>query len=250
MKIQVVSDLHLEFTDMHCELDCVAQAERDMLIVAGDTTEGTKGREWLLAEVDVWGCPVVQVMGNHEYYRRDIAEIDLYWEQVNGNNIHTLQCNVFEYQGVRIAGCTLWTDLTDADEWALDRGMADFSLINLRNERFTPRRSAHINKIHRNWLLNQKDIDIVVTHHAPTWQSITPFWQEHGGLLNAGFAGASDDIIRQLKPKYWIHGHMHSFMRYWHDDKVGGTQIVCNPRGYGGSYQETSGFNDGLIIEI
>ena len=37
---------------------------------------------------------------------------------------------------------------------------------------------------------------------------------------------------------------------YWHDGKRGGTEIICNPRGYGGTYQERTGFNDSLIIEV
>jgi len=251
MKIQVVSDLHLEFTGMSCELDCVAQAERDLLIVAGDTAEGTRGQEWLIRETKEWDQPVVQVMGNHEYYNHDIYFIDEYWVLTEETSlIETLQCRVFEYEGLRIAGCTLWTDPDAAEQSLLRRGMADFTLIQSRGNKFTPGMSASINQMHRKWLLDQKDIDIVVTHHAPTYQSITPYWQKHGGSLNPGFAGHSDDIIRQLKPKYWIHGHMHSFMRYWHDDKAGGTQILCNPRGYGGSYQETTGFMNGLIIEV
>jgi len=114
----------------------------------------------------------------------------------------------------------------------------------------TPDIAAGINSQHRNWLLQQTDIDIVITHHAPSQQSITPYWLEHGQLLNPGFAGNSDDIIKALAPKYWIHGHMHSFIRYWHDGKVGGTQVLCNPRGYGGSYQERTGFLDNLIITV
>ena len=161
---------------------------------------------------------------------------------------------VYEQDGVRIAGCTLWTDMKDLDGWArrqVEKGMADFSgAITNRGARFTADIAAAINAQHRNWLLEQTDIDIVVTHHAPSWQSVTPYWLENGKMLNPAFAGASDDIIEALKPKFWIHGHMHSFLRYWHNDKVDGTQIICNPRGYGGSYQERTGFLDNLMITI
>jgi len=99
IKIQIVSDLHLEFTKMECELDCVAAAERDLLIVAGDTAEGDRGEQWLLNETKNYGIPVVQVMGNHEYYGQDIDDLDEYWEDRILSRVHTLQCEVFEYEG-------------------------------------------------------------------------------------------------------------------------------------------------------
>jgi Icc-related predicted phosphoesterase len=129
--------------------------------------------------------------------------------------------------------------------------MSDFTgLIRKGGEKFTADRSAVINMHHRNWLLDQTDIDIVVTHHAPSQQSITPYWLEHGKHLNPAFAGNSDDIINTLKPKFWIHGHMHNFLRYWHDGIVGGTQVICSPRGYGGTYQEETGFDPAFTITL
>ena len=47
MRIQIVSDIHLEFTGMGCELYPRAEEKRDLLIVAGDTAEGSGGREWI-----------------------------------------------------------------------------------------------------------------------------------------------------------------------------------------------------------
>ena len=47
MKIQIISDIHLEFSGMDRELDPVTEVERDLLIVAGDLCEGTNGFDWL-----------------------------------------------------------------------------------------------------------------------------------------------------------------------------------------------------------
>ena len=110
--------------------------------------------------------------------------------------------------------------------------------------------SVGIHHGQKEWLRQQKDIDIVVTHHAPSYQSITDYWKEHGRLLNPAFAANADDLIHELSPTYWIHGHMHSFIRYWHDAEVDGTQVLCNPIGYGGSYQERTGWNDSLLIKV
>ena len=251
MRIQIASDLHLEFTGMECELDIVAMESRDLLICAGDVAERDRGHNWLNLQSKY--SPVVFVAGNHEYYGTDIDWLDKYYEH-DSMRLFTLQCKVLEFEGIRIAGCTLWTDMKEQSGWErrqIEKGMTDFcGAITKRGTRFTADIAAGINMQHRSWLLQQKDIDIVVTHHAPSWQSITPYWQEHGKLLNPGFAGSSDDIIEALKPKFWIHGHMHSFLRYWHNGVVDGTQIICNPRGYGGSYQERTGFIDNLLITL
>lgn len=236
---------------MGCDLDRTVAEERDLLIVAGDTAERDRGHNWLNLQTEF--SPVIQVLGNHEYYGTDIDWVDKYYQH-DSTGLFTLQCKVYEQDGVRIAGCTLWTDMQGMSRWErrqVEQSMTDFSgSITKRGSMFTTEIAAGINLQHRNWLLEQTDIDIVITHHAPSQQSITPYWLEHGQLLNPAFAGNSDDIISVLAPKYWIHGHMHSFIRYWHDGKVGGTQVLCNPRGYGGSYQERTGFLDNLMITI
>lgn len=239
---------------MGCPLDVVAQAERDLLLVAGDLAEGTRAFDWLREQAEF--SPVVFLAGNHEYYGYDIDEMDKIYTEFSDShpNIHFLQCGVYEQEGVRIAGCTLWTDFTDVDGYHrrhVERSMTDFSgAIRMGDKRFTTDMSAMINMKHRNWLLQQTDIDIVVTHHAPSDQSITDYWKENGALLNPGFAGNSEDIMDALSPTYWIHGHMHSFLRYWHEGKVDGIQVLCNPRGYGGSYQERTGWFDNLLITV
>ena len=254
VRIQVASDLHLEFTGMGCELDCVSEQARDILIVAGDLAEGTRGFDWLTYQTEF--SDVVFVPGNHEYYGHDIDEVDKKYRDFAAKNsrIHFLQQDTVELFGLKIAGCTLWTDMNGMSGWErrqVEKGMTDFSgAITKRQARLTADIACGINMQHRNWLMGQQDADIVVTHHAPSRQSITPYWLEHGGMLNPGFAGDSDDLIRLIEPKYWIHGHMHSFLRYWHDEKINGTQILCNPRGYGGSYQERTGFSDNFMITL
>lgn len=253
MKIQVLSDVHLEFSGMDRELDPVAEVERDLLIVAGDLCEGTNGLPWLEHQCSL--SPVVYVTGNHEYYGYEIDDVDKHYRdfEKSEKNFHFLQQNVVEFDGVRIAGCTLWTDFQGVNNYELNlirRSMADWNCIFKRGTLFTPQVSRGIHHGHKEWLRNQKDIDIVVTHHAPSFQSVTDYWKEHGRLLNPAFAAHADDVIEHLAPKYWIHGHMHSFIRYWHNQEPGGTQVLCNPVGYAGQYQERTGWNDSLIIEV
>jgi Icc-related predicted phosphoesterase len=244
-KIQIVSDLHLEFGD----IDLPIVQDRDLLIMAGDIHVGTQHAGFMNAICE--HGPVAYVLGNHEYYNQDIDKIDEYWtEEYFHPHIEVLQCRVIEVAGLRIAGCTLWTDTGDDPYKKKDlrRGMTDFHIVERGGERFTPDMCSTIHASHRRWLLEQKDIDIVVTHHAPSYQSVTKHWQGH--FLNPAFANNDEDVIDHLKPRLWVHGHMHSFLRYWHNGVADGTEVICNPRGYAGQYQERSGWMSSLTVEL
>ena len=69
---------------------------------------------------------------------------------------------------------------------------------------------------------------VVVTHHAPTFESVAE-WYKHDTLMNGAFASdLSNLIIDNPQIKLWTHGHMHNVSDYM----VGETGVVCNPRGY------------------
>jgi Icc-related predicted phosphoesterase len=69
---------------------------------------------------------------------------------------------------------------------------------------------------------------VVVTHHAPSSESIAE-WYKHDTLMNGAFASdLTDFILDRPQIKLWTHGHMHNVSDYM----VGDTRVVCNPRGY------------------
>ena len=79
---------------------------------------------------------------------------------------------------------------------------------------------------------------VVVTHHAPTPISIAE-WYKHDTLMNGAFASdLSEFIMDRPQIKLWTHGHMHNVSDY----VVGGTRVVCNPRGYAGHEQRAKEF--------
>ena len=248
MRFQVMSDLHLEFGDL------TPEPVADHLILAGDINLGSRAESWMQA-VCTQFKRVLYITGNHEYYDHDVDEVDKGWRRFASEtpNFEFLQKDVAEVEGVRIAGCTLWTGAGDGDpiiKRALGGGMSDFYCISKGGMRFTVDDSIALHRSHRNWLLGLEDIDVVVTHHAPSWQSVTDFWVKHGSNLNFGFAAEIDDVIDHLAPKVWVHGHMHTLIRYWHKDVIGGTEVVCNPRGYVGRFQEHTGWHPQLTIDV
>ena len=82
---------------------------------------------------------------------------------------------------------------------------------------------------------------VVVTHHAPSPQSINEKYR--GSPLNPAYASDLDHVIAQYQPAAWIHGHMHDPV----DKMLGDTRLVCNPGGYN---HERVNFNPNFMIEV
>ena len=65
MKLQLASDLHLEFLQRFPGERLITPAPNaDVLILAGDISNGTDA----IGLFDSWPVPVVYVAGNHEFY--------------------------------------------------------------------------------------------------------------------------------------------------------------------------------------
>jgi Icc-related predicted phosphoesterase len=84
---------------------------------------------------------------------------------------------------------------------------------------------------------------IVVTHHAPSIQSIVDRYR--ADPVSAAFASNMDGFILEHQPRLWIHGHTHESFDY----KIGKTRVVCNPRGYA-SIEENKGFRPNYTLVV
>lgn len=85
MKIQILSDLHIEFEDFN-----FSNTDADVVVLAGDIHLGIKGALW--AKKVIQDQPVIYVLGNHEYYRNAypklLAKIR---KETEGTNVQILE---------------------------------------------------------------------------------------------------------------------------------------------------------------
>jgi predicted phosphodiesterase len=236
MRLLILDDLHLEFGKFHDHA-----SERDLTILAGDIGVNKLARN--LVDDLKKKSSVAYVMGNHEYYDgTPMGKIEQYWREQDV----LLQMDVKEYNGLRVAGCTLWTNFHEHSPTAMDAaqwGMNDFRRINLDIDKpFNVNEAYALNERMVEWLSRQK-ADVVVTHHAPSIQSIHPKY--YNNELNWAYCSDLEWLIPEIGCKLWVHGHVHNSFQYM----IGDCRIVCNPRGYMG-YEENRKFNPNLIIEV
>jgi DNA repair exonuclease SbcCD nuclease subunit len=286
MKIKLVSDLHLEFSD----INITNNDNADVLILGGDImvaqdlhdhpepantadqaaiANGTGlGRRQQAAQRFrdflkrcSFSFPhVVYIAGNHEFYNgKFFASIDyLRNECARYPNIYFLEQDTKVIDDVTFIGATLWTDMNKGDPLtmhAIEGMMNDFRII--RNDkrefaRMSARdvvdRHARTLQYFKTVLAEQHDRKfVVVGHHSPSFQSAHEMYK-HDTLMNGGYhSELSEFILNHPQIKLWTHGHTHHPFDYM----IGETRVVCNPRGYeSDGYSEETGWNPNLILEI
>lgn len=253
MKLHVISDLHMEFSH---HVPPVVADEVDAIVLAGDTWKGDQGIYWARA---AWPDKVIlYVPGNHEFYGKHRANVlSMCRIAAKETGVHFLDNAEIVINGVRFLGATLWTDFllygwemqTECMSQAL-HGLTDFRVIHEGPAHFSPTHALRLNQESVAWLerkLKHEPHDgatVVITHHAPSWQSVVPRFQKD--LLSACFASRLEHLLGYSE--LWVHGHMHDSLDY----QVAGTRVLCNPRGYciHGKACENLRFVPGLIVEV
>ena len=234
MKIQIASDLHLEFLEKYFpDYRIVCDTDADVLVLAGDIHRHARA----VALFKDWKVPVVYVHGNHECYDGSYPDIAAQLRAAAADtNVHYLERGEYRLGDVRFLGCCLWTDYRlrpegeEAAKRAADDCLMDCKMIAMEDG--SPFNADAAQAVHResaDWLRQKLDQPfdgktVVVTHHAPHPASIHPRFA--GNPLNAAFISDLTPLVRRAQ--LWIHGHVHDSADYW----VGTARVVVNPRGY------------------
>jgi Icc-related predicted phosphoesterase len=248
MKLQILSDIHLEFGLREFDF-----SQPDILILAGDIHLGQRGFEWISEKVK--NIPVIYVLGNHEYYKNSYPKLlHSLKKKSEGTNIHVLENGPVSIGDITFHGSTLWTDFElfgnpEIAGFESEQKMNDYHLIR-RDPAYSRFHFADTQSLHLESLKSLKEslgrsttkINVVVTHHAPSIKSVAK--EDQNDILSAAFASDLEDFIIKTKPSLWIHGHIHKASDYI----IGQTRIICNPRGY--PDEPAAGYKENLIIEI
>jgi Icc-related predicted phosphoesterase len=248
MKLQIFSDLHVEF-----EQFIPPATDADVIVLAGDIHVGIKGLNW--ARENFADKPVIYVLGNHEYYNqaypRHVEKLKLLAKHTN---IRILENDIFIINDIVILGCTLWTDFELFGNGKIAGSYATQTMNDYNKIRVSPNyrklRSLDTAAIHRKslrWmkgeLENYPDRKmIVVTHHAPSQRSLPEF--DKNNIISAAYASHLDDLIARTNVELWVHGHIHQQQDY----QIGNTRVVCNPRGY--PEEPNEGFIPDFVVSI
>lgn len=265
MKIQLVSDIHLEFG--HSVR--IENAGADVLVLAGDVccarSFKTKTNELNIVNYDAYKFfeevsknfnNVIYVLGNHEHYKANFHDTKTYLDDFlkQFNNVHLLNNQSVVIDGVRFIGSTLWTDMNNncpVTMNMLSQYMNDFRIIKYQDLqgnyfKFTPEIAYGEHRLAVNYIGHELGDHpdqkcVVITHHAPSLKSIAPQYA-NDTLMNGGYASNLEHMMVD-NAVLWCHGHMHNSFDY----KVNNTRVVCNPLGYPGERKEV---NTRLVLEI
>ena len=282
MKIKLVSDLHLEFSDINIVNDqnydvlilggdiCIAQDLHDfpeqsvrtaaMLEMLSSRQIKTQRFRDFFKRCSSEFPHVIYIMGNHEFYHGSFFASIYHMrdECAKYPNVYMLEQDTKFIDDVMFVGGTLWTNMNKRDPLtmhAIQDLMNDFIIV--RNDRRNYARMSALDAAIRHdqtlayiKLMVQEHKDkkcVVVGHHSPSFQSINPDYRAQP-LMNGGYhSDLSEFILDHPQIVLWTHGHTHHPFDYM----IGNTRIVCNPRGYHDpGYSEETGWNPNILLEI
>jgi Icc-related predicted phosphoesterase len=280
MKIKLVSDLHLEFSDINIK----NESSVDLLILAGDIMiaqnlhdhpepvvspyapyvklgriqESAQRFRDFLKRVSLEFPHVIYIAGNHEFYHgKFIDSLRVLREEcAKFPNIYFMEDDYKKIDDFLFIGSTLWTDMNRGDPitlYTVANGMNDYRVIRHDGLGYTRLRPAHTLSRHRKSLEfigetiknHPTDRVVVVTHMAPSAQSINERYKDDRVMNGAYYSDLSEFILDHPQINLWCHGHMHTPFDYM----IGSTRVLCNPRGYEG-YEPDSGWNPDLVIDL
>lgn len=250
MKINIVSDIHLETYDWIPKFSSKKATQMfdnifscDVLVLAGDIVSSPRMlSEWL----EDSPIPVVYVMGNHEYYGGSFEKTPGHFRNALERlpHVHMLNKDTITIKGVKFIGATLWTDFNKKNPLAMEtarRSINDFRRI----EGCTVEGMLSRHETERAWLekaLCENEISpdktVVVTHFGPTALS------QHSSYPNSDlgdyFVARLEYVIEKFSPSMWVHGHTHDSCDY----KIGKTRVVSNQSGYSWEFKEKQEINE------
>lgn len=254
MKIQIASDLHLEFREnLEWIKNSPLKPSSDILLLAGDIIcdkYKKEAKDFYQYVSDNYEL-VISAMGNHEFYHGEIAYAYPDYNEKISHNHNQLNNQSIIYKNVKIIVSVLWSFIPDQKKEFLYNVMNDYRLIYKKQFNDTVNLLIEeTNQFHQlsvEYIKNElnKKFDgkiIVLTHHLPSFQCIR---HKFKNIENIKYAIATDleQIINDYKIDYWIFGHIHDSVNI----KISETGLISNPLGYMKERQKDF-FNPNYVI--
>lgn len=224
------------FSDLHTEFDGAVpwtppDLDADVIVFAGDNVTSPWQLRNFASAVEQRQRRtqhIIYVCGNHEFYGASTRFGPRGYEKYASalaecERSVLLEEAALEFNGVRFIAATMWTPVQDSVSLEFN----DYRYIRidkppyrrLRPSDVRDRYAHNVRFLERH--LQDSVPTIVVTHHPPSPVGLDI---KHGDPWTAEL----DDVIERTRPLAWLHGHVHKS----HDDQIGVTRVVSNPRGY------------------
>ena len=253
VRIQILSDLHLELLNMSQLWFRVYPIDCDILCICGDIGDPYSDAFWSFIDYARNRARyVLLVTGNHDYWGSGTEQIDFTLKQrISGmdkpfeqklramNNVFHLQKDIFFYGGYAFIGCTLWSNIP-AQYWDMLAGFPDFSRI----QNFSPLAMNINHDDHKKWLKNSLEEckrrelkPIVLTHYSPV-HNITTSPRYKNDISQHMFCTDMSELFPLVHT--WLYGHTHYDVDgHLFRVKDHSTIFITNQKGYPDSVNKT-----------
>lgn len=260
MKIQIVSDIHLDHMNDLDDLDFekIIKPSAEYLAIAGDIgftdfpeTDIAFNLLRFMKFCSTSFARVFIVLGNHDYYNGSGTDMDTQRDLIKSalaaySNVHVLERARFDIDSDHvILGATLWSNISDYHTAYM---IHDFNYIyGKTHQKINMNDTNEIHEKTVEWLdksikeiraENENAHIIVLTHHVPSYQLLSP---DYAGL-DCTDAYASNLEYLMHRVNYWICGHSHFSIT----QIINGCVCVSNPKGYPG--ENDTEYSEGKTI--
>lgn len=258
MLIRVTSDLHTDFYNnkiikpLKEVLPPLSKDSETTLVIAGDISTSFQSLD-IVRILSKRFKHIVFCLGNHDYYDSSLDKMHYMANELcqQYKNIHFLEKSSVAIDGVTFAGGTLWSDFslfyTPKSSADLARCYVnDFKFIkNSQNKALQPQDTIleFYKTVKFLKTLNYKEKLVIVSHHAPSSKSVKIDMLYNS--LSPAYVSNLEELIREIQPKYWIHGHLHGYSNY----NIGDCRVIQNCFGYY-KYDENGMYNNKLVVDI
>lgn len=229
----------------------------DVLIIAGDLGHYDAQIKGFLSSIRSYYKHIIVVLGNHDLYFLTGSifynhkghfknRIEYLKNICNELDIHLLDGDSVTIENRIFYGAKGFFDLSLTPDNVSKKDILNYFISDFSDSKYTYDH-GHYRKLMGGWdngylknyhsnfnidfmieselekINNFQKADVYITHYSPV--KLCTFYDNDWDNVFYYFNG--DNIIKEKKPKVWVHGHIHRQI----NEKVHDTQIICNPYG-------------------